>query len=480
MKLRHMVRPLCAIATLGMFTVGEDLAEAAPRRGKAASPPAVDTSNTGPRRESVALTVYNQNFALVKDVRVLDLENGHSEVKIDDVAASIDPTSVHFAALDHPNAVAVVEQNYQYDLANADRILTRYLDHPVTAILKDGGKREGTLLSYGRGDLVLQAGTSASILNRAEFRDISLGEVPGGLVVKPALFWTLESERQGPERMEVSYLTDNITWHAEYVAVVNAKDDGLTLNGWVSLDNRSGAGYENAKLKLVAGDVHRILPANSYLDAVALQAGVVQQADQRRFEERNFFEYHIYTLDRPATVADKETKQLALFPSASAGAKKTYTYDGYRDAMKVAIRLEFENSKENRLGLALPAGKVRVYKEDADQALEFVGEDQIDHTPRDETVRLFLGNAFDVVGKRTMTDIKQLSSRSRRESDAIEIRNHKDEAIEVNVIEHLQGDWKITDHSHDFVKKNATTVEFPVKVPPNGSVSVVYTAEVKY
>ena len=432
-------------------------------------------AESAPRRESVALTVYNQNFALVKDVRVLDLESGSQTVRIDDVAAFIDPTSVHFAALDHPGGVAVLEQNYQYDLADADRLLNRYLNHAVTAVLKDGGIREGTLLSYDGGNLVLGDGKGASILNRGEVRDILLGEVPGGLVVKPTLVWMLRSDRGGAERAEVSYLTNNISWHAEYVSVVNAKDDGLTLNGWVSLDNKSGATYENAKLKLVAGDVHRVTAPLGALSFRGEEKVMRMDAAAPQFEERQFFEYHIYTLERPATVADRETKQLALFPSAAAAAKKVLTYDGTQDPTKVAVRMEFENAKKNGLGMALPAGKVRVYKEDADKALEFVGEDQIDHTPRDEKVRLYLGNAFDVVGERKRTDYREVSTRTHQESFEIEIRNHKDETIEITVVEHLFGDWTIPEKSQEYVKKDSHTVEFPLTVAANGSAKVTYT-----
>jgi hypothetical protein len=437
-------------------------------------------SMTAPHRESVALTVYNQNFALVKDVRSLDLQRGNPEVRLDDVAAQIDPTSVHFAALDHPDAVTVQEQNYQYDVANADRLLERYLNQTVTVRMKDGGgDRTGTLLSFDGGNLVIQDSKGASVLNRAEVRDVGLGEVPGGLVVKPTLFWRLASDRTGSERVEVSYLTNGINWHAEYVAVVNAQDTGLTMNGWVSLDNQSGATYDNAKLKLVAGDVHRVSPPQAPIPMDMMRKEALSAA-QPQFTERGFFEYHIYTLEHPATVADKETKQLALFPSAAAAAKKVITYDGAQDGTKVAIRMEFENTKKNGLGMALPAGKVRVYKEDTDKALEFVGEDQIDHTPRDEKVRLFLGNAFDIVGERIQTNYKELSSRSHEESYSVEIRNHKDAAQEVTIIEHIYGDWKITDKSNEFVKKDSHTAEFPVTVPANGSVKVTYTVRITY
>jgi len=428
--------------------------------------------------EGVSLTVYNQNFALVKDVRALDLARGVQTVRIDDVAASIDPTSVHFAALDHPGQVAVLEQNYQYDLADAQRLLSRYLDQEVTANLKEGGARTGRLLSFDGGSLVLaQRDGGAVVLTRAEVRDITLGAVPGGLVAKPTLVWDLSSRREGTERSEISYLTDNVTWHAEYVAVVNRNDTGLDLNGWVSLDNHSGATYTDAKLKLVAGDVHRVQEVAPMRKALPMAAADMVRAPQ--FQESGFFEYHVYTLERPATVADRETKQLSLFPSAAAGAKKVLIYDGMQNAGKVEVRMEFDNSKANGLGMALPAGKVRVYKEDTDRALEFVGEDRIDHTPRDEKVRLTMGNAFDVVGERTRTDYRKLSDTSYEESWRIQVRNHKEEKVDVVVVEHLSGDWDIRRESTQFRKKDAMTVEFPVTVAADDSVTVTYTARIK-
>jgi len=424
---------------------------------------------------TVSLTVYNQNFALVKDVRTLDLDRGSQEIRIDDVAAFIDPTSVHFSALDHPRQVAILEQNYQYDLADADRLLSRYLNQPVTAVLKEGGTREGTLLSYNGGSLVLSSGDGATIVNRGEVRDIELGEIPGGLVVKPTLVWTVSSDRAVSERAEITYLTDKVNWHAEYVAVVDQDDTGLDMNGWVSLDNKSGAAYENAKLKLVAGDVHRVQDVQIPRARLAMRVEEEARAGVPQFQERDFFEYHIYTLDRPVTVSDRETKQLSLFPSASAEAKKVLSYDGARDPKMVAVKMEFENSKTNGLGMALPGGKVRVYKEDRDGALEFVGEDRIDHTPRDEKVRLYLGNAFDVVGERKRTDYRKIGNRSHEERFEIEIRNHKDERAEVVITEHLWGDWAVTQKSHEYEKKDSHTLEFPVTVEPNGEVTVTYT-----
>ena len=431
--------------------------------------------STAEQREAVSITVYNQNFGLVREVRTVDLARGRTPLEFQDVAGQIEPYTVIIRA---PGAgpFRVLEQNYQYDLAGADNLLNRYLGQGVNAVMKDGSLQAGTLLSFDHGSLVLSNGNGVTIVSRIEVRDISVGQLPGGLVVKPTLVWGLASDRAAKERAEISYLTDNISWHAEYVAVVNRDDTGLDLNGWVSLDNRSGATYENARLKLVAGDVHRAEDERVPMPQLKSMA-VAAEAPQ--FSERGFFEYHIYTLERPATVADRETKQLALFPTAGARAKKVLIYDGQRSGTDVAVRIEFENTKANDLGMAMPAGKVRVYKEDADGALEFAGEDRVDHTPRDETVRLYLGNAFDVVGERTRVDYRKLSDRSWEETVKVEIRNHKDTPVEVIVVEHLFGDWDIRDNTEKFVKKDAQTVEFTLSVPADGSRSVTYTGRVK-
>lgn len=427
----------------------------------------------------VALTVYNNDLGLVKDARFVDLQKGVHEIRFDDVAAQIDPTSVHFLALDNPGQVSLLEQNYQYDLADADRLLTRFLGNPVSAVMKDGATQSGTLLSFDGSNLVLKTGGGVSVLNRAEVKQVSLAELPGGLVVKPTLVWTLASDRAGKELVEVSYLTTGIKWHAEYVAVVNFQDTAADLTGWVSIDNQSGATYDNAKLKLVAGDVNRVqpeeVPRPMLRGKIAFEAA---GADQ--FVEEAFFEYHLYTLDRPATVRDRETKQLSLFPAAHASAVKKFTYDGARRPKDVVVSLEMINSRANGLGMPLPKGVVRVYKQAKDGAQEFVGEDRIDHTATDEKVRLTLGNAFDVVGERNQMDFQRIDDRTSKVSIKVEIRNHKTEAVDVTVVEHLQGDWTITDKSQDFKKVDSRTVEFPVHVAAGGSAVVTYTARFEY
>jgi hypothetical protein len=429
----------------------------------------------------VALTVYNNDLGLVKDVRSVNLESGRHEIRFDDVAARIDPTSVHFRALEHPNQVALQEQNFQYDLADADRLLSRYLGRTVNVEMKEDGAESGTLLSYDGMSLVLQkSGGGVSVLNRAEVRNVSLGDLPGGLVVKPTLVWTLDSDRSGQELVEVSYLTGGINWHAEYVAVVNADDTKLDLTGWVSIDNQSGATYENAKLKLVAGEVHRVQPPMMPMPQRMKEERAMVGDAAAQFAQEAFFEYHLYTLERPATVRDRETKQLSLFPGANASITKKMTFDARRGAKNLAVSIELVNSKANGLGMPLPKGIVRVYKQGKDGAQEFVGEDRIEHTAVDEKIRLTLGNAFDVVAERTETDHQRIDERTQKMSVKIEVRNHKDQAVDVSIVEQMPGDWTITAKSHDYRKTDAHTIEFPVTVPANGSVTVTYTVRFRY
>jgi hypothetical protein len=427
------------------------------------------------------LTVYNNDLGLVKDVRAVDLSSGSHEIRFDDVAARIDPTSVHFQALEHPDQVALMEQNFQYDLADAERLLSRYLARPVTVVMKEGNNESGTLLSYDGASLVLQKENGGvSVVNRTEVRTVTLGDLPGGLVVKPTLVWTLDSQRSGRELVEVSYLTGGINWHAEYVAVVSEDDTRIELTGWVSIDNQSGATYENARLKLVAGDVHRVQPPMVPMPVRYAKDEMQSMAGNGQFAEESFFEYHLYTLERPATVRDRETKQLSLFPTARAQAVKKMTYDGQRRAKDVVVSLEIVNSKANGLGMPLPKGVVRVYKQGKDGAQEFVGEDQIDHTATDEKIRLTLGNAFDVVGERTELDHQRIDDRTQKMTVKIEVRNHKTETVKTSIIEHMPGDWDVTEKSHEFQKTDAHTIEFPVTVPAGGSVTVTYTVRFRY
>jgi hypothetical protein len=433
----------------------------------------------GAADRELTVTVYNQNLALVKDVRTLDLGTGRQTFRLTDVSAQIDPTSVHLVPRSGDGLV-VLEQNFQYDLVSADKVLERYIDKELTVIGKDGKTTSGVLLSFDGASLVLDRQPGLSIVNRLEIKEIQFPDLPGGLITKPTLIWQLENDGPARRDAQLSYLTGGLSWHAEYVAVVDENDKNLSWSGWVSLENHSGTTYPLARLKVVAGDVNRVtnLPPPSPRQKFEVMA-TVGDAAGNQFEEQAFFEYHLYSLTRPTTLADKETKQLSLFPTTDVAASKFFTYERMRDPRKVRVTIEFKNSAQAGLGMPLPKGVVRVYKEDKSGAQEFVGEDRIDHTAKDETVRMAIGNAFDITGEYRQVDQRRISDKESESSHEIKVRNHKTETVTVKVVEHAYGDWRVTTSSPDFVKKDATTMEFTVTIPPDGERVVTYTVRQK-
>ncbi|MGD0061252.1 MAG: hypothetical protein ABSD58_17715 [Verrucomicrobiia bacterium] len=460
------------------------------------------TAATTTNEEGVALTIYNQNFGVVRERRTVHVEEKIGTVRFSDVASQIDGTSVQFKSITDPDA-AVLEQNYEYDLVSADKLLEKYIDKPIEVLTKDGSHYLGTLQSFDGNQLVIrQAGEKGGIVmvQRGDnVKDIQFGALPEGLITKPTLVWKLATEKVGEQLIEVAYQTAGINWQADYNAVLNAKDTALDLGGWVTINNQSGATYKDAKLKLIAGDVRRVrqpvpmVAAGSYL-----AQGMLKEA--AGFEEKAFFEYHLYTLGRPATVAQNQTKQIELLKAADVPVKKVYLYNGmpqYRfygglnkDASygseesnkKVNVIIEVKNAKDNHMGMALPKGKVRLYKRDeADGSLEFIGEDEIDHTPKDETVKLHIGDAFDIVGERKRTNFSiDVNGHVITESFEIRVRNHKAEPVEVLVKETLYrwSNWEITESNQRWTKYDSNTIHFPVKVDKDGEQVVTYT--VKY
>ncbi len=441
-----------------------------------------------PGSEGTEITVYNQNFALVKDQRMIDLEKGVNTIRFTDVAAQIDPTSVHFKSLTAPNSVAILEQNYQYDLISPDKVLQKYVGQEITVRRQVDGTEKvirGNLLST-EGGITLQT-PDGIVLNPPG--TVELPKLPEGLISKPTLLWMLDSTQAGTHRTEISYMTSGLNWKADYVAVVNKTDDKVDLSGWVTLDNKSGATYKDANLKLIAGDVHRVQDQTIVTREMGVYGAVAAPAAPPQFQEKSFFEYHMYTLGRKTDLSDNETKQLSLLTASDVPAKKVFVYDGGRSywyggdtsaQQKVRVMMEINNSKENHLGMPLPKGKIRVYKQDDDGAEQFVGEDQIDHTPKDEKVRLYLGDAFDLVGERKRMDFKKISDRVQEETFEISLRNHKDTAVTINVVEHLASDWKVLESNFDYVKKDAHTIEFPIKVGPNGSQTLTYRVRTQW
>ncbi len=424
--------------------------------------------------QDISLTVYNQNRALVRDIRSLDLASGTGIVSITDVAAAMDPTSVHFKSATAPDKLAVLEQNYEYDLVGSQKILEKYVDHDIRLVTDKGEIMSGKLLSASGEDVVIQDEKGGiRIVKGKSIQNFDFPKLPEGLITRPTLVWQVDNAGPKKQDVELSYLTGGVNWHAEYVAVTDAQDKQLDVSGWVSIENHSGTAYRNAKLKLVAGDVNVVQEraAGGFMEDRA----VLKAAAAPQFEEKSFFEYHLYTLQRRTTVKNNETKQVALFPPSRTAAQKLFLYDGASYGDKVRVQIEFKNGKKEGLGMPLPKGKVRVYKQDTDGSLEFIGEDAIDHTPADEKVRLYLGNAFDLTGERVQKATRKVSNRSREEDYEIKLRNHKKEAVEIVVSERFWGDWNLTKQSAPSVKKDSRTAEFKIPVQPNSEAVIQYT-----
>ncbi|MBU1701693.1 MAG: hypothetical protein KJ970_14630 [Candidatus Eisenbacteria bacterium] len=423
----------------------------------------------------ISITVYNQDLGLVRDERVLDIDAGTSYVHFADVPERIDPTSVHLEAVDGRD-LQVLEQNYAYDLVSAESVLDRYLDHDIRIRDEDGEIYEGILKSQ-RGDQILLVPATGGVLmlRKARIAEIRFPQLPEGLNTRPTLIWSLNTGAGGNRRTRLSYLTTGLSWNAKYVAVTNDDESEVLLTAWVNITNESGASYPEADLQLVAGDVHRVIEGGPQSFGGRRPMELMAKADGG-FEEEAFFEYHLYTLDRATTLSDRESKQIALFPPAAVSVKKEYEYAVWKGE-KVRVVLSLVNSEEKGLGRPLPAGIARVYKADRAGRLQFVGEDRISHTPRGEEVRLFLGDAFDLVAERKVLDRRRLSDRVWEEDVEVSLRNRKEKGdVEIIVEERLSGEWTILQSSHAYKQIEAQGVEFRIPVPAGGEVKLMFTS----
>ena len=440
-------------------------------------------------QQDVAITIYNSNIGLVKDTRLIDLKPGIHELKFMDVAGKIDPTTVHIKSLINGSSLNVLEQNYEYDLLSPQKLLEKYVGQKVQlATFNNETKKEeiveATLLSTQGGN-IFQIGDKIHI---GHYGRILLSKIPENLISQPTLVWMLENRLSRPQKVEASYLTSGINWKADYVTVLNKSDTLSDLTGWVTIDNRSGATYQNALLKLVAGDIHRV-QGEMRMDYARPMAAAKEASQQ--FKEESFFEYHLYTLDRRTTIKDNQTKQMSLLDANQVPVKKLFIFSGHphyyysrydqrTNKQKVGVFLELENTKKNNLGMPLPKGTIRVYKEDKDGSLQFVGEDRIDHTPKDEKIKIKIGEAFDVVGERVQTDYKHLGWNLYEVAFEVSLRNHKKEDIKVLVEEPIPGDWEMLSNTHSYEKLSAHLIRFNVPVEKDKEVKVKYRIRFKY
>mgnify|MGYP002640628028 CR=1 FL=1 len=422
------------------------------------------------------LTVYNHGEALVKEQFSKQIQKGVSEIEIERVAETLNPSSVKLGS---DQDIQVLEQNYRYDLVDQNKLLKKYLEAEVTVILQNDNKISGTLLSYDNSTLVLKSRTGTDIIQRNFVGTIKCPTPKERLYVRPTLAWTLNAPKTGKVNFNLSYLTGGITWKAEYVAVVNNDDSEMDLSSWINLNNQSGKDYKEAKLKLVAGDLHRARPEQEF-DARREKSQLYAMRTMAVVEERKFFEYHLYDIAFPVSVHNREEKQIQWLSPTIVKSQKRYVYQGTRDQFtNIPIKIMFTNDKETGTGVALPGGIVRLFKKDTDGALELIGEDNLKHTSKDDLVTLEVGEAFDVKGKREVLDRRSKSDRFNEQDIRITLANRKDEAVEVEVIQTVgHRNWKVLHPSHPLTKVDASRVKFTVPVPANKEVVLTYTARV--
>src|SRR6185436_2413891 len=453
-------------------------------------------TTTARDRQSVNITVYNSNLGLVRETRRLTLPSGRIALRFADVTAQIRPETVHLASLTAPSALRILEQNYQYDLLNPAKLLDKFVGREITLVLRRYQNNtesfepvQATLLSNNGGQVWRINGQI--VINPSNISEIRFPDLPKNLVATPTLVWDLENREGGPQTVEASYLTAGMNWRSDYVLLVNADDTKGDLQGWVTLTNGSGASFEDARLQLVVGDVNRVSEDRNYALAGAMARK--EAATESEFKEQGFFEYHLYTLQRPTTINNNETKQVSLLEAAGFEVKKEfvlngqrYYYSGYNNPgaaikEKVGVFIQFRNSQLNKLGMPLPAGTIRLYKKDDKGGQQFIGENKIDHTPKDEDVRVKVGDAFDIVAERKQTDYKVIVSGHLFEYGyEIKIRNHKEGPITVVVNEPIGGDWEIVSSTFEAKKTAAFAAQFNVPVAKDGEATLSYRVRVKY
>jgi hypothetical protein len=434
----------------------------------------------------LSVTVYNSNVALVKDVRQIHLQSGVFPLRFEDVAASINPSTVHFRSLTNPDKLSVVEQNYEYDLLNPQKLLQKYVGREVTFTL-GGAEVKGLLLSDNDGP-VWKIGSE--IVTGLPTGPYHFPDLPDNLYSRPTLIWTLDNRGGDSQRVEASYLANSMSWNADYVLNVGSNEKSADLEGWVTLANNSGVAYENAKLQLVAGNLHRTEPAvNARVKAMAALAPT---DEAQQFAQENFSEYHLYTLGRRTSIENNESKQISLLAAANVPVEKHLEVDGQQyffrssqgignpQPQAVKVLYQFKNEDKAGLGIPLPAGTVRVYQADTHGGTQFAGEDQITHTPKDEALHIYTGDAFDVVCERKQTDFKKIASNVVETEYQITLRNHKDSAVTVEVREPIGGDWEVLKSNYKGDKLDSSTLAFSIPVDKDGTATLDYRVQVKW
>jgi len=454
-----------------------------------------DQSTTLDDQAELSLTVYNSDIALVRDVRNLNLARGIGNLRFMDIAATVNPTTVHFRSLTEPQQVSVLEQNYEYDLLEPDKLLRKYVGREVTLMRNrtvDGTTRQeevkALLLSYNQAP-VWKIGNE--IVTGIGADHIRFPELPETLYSRPTLIWTVQNDGAAKHRVEASYLAQRLAWNADYVLTVARDDKAADLNGWVTLVNNSGTAFKNAKLQLVAGDLNRVRQQLGKMRDEMMQARVAE-APAANMTQEAFSDYHLYTMGRKTTINNAQTKQVSLLEGTDVPVIKRYVVEGQQwyyhnqrhpgSPIKdlVQVYYQFKNEEKSGLGIPMPEGTLRVYQQDSKGGVQFVGEDRIMHTPKDETLNVKIGNAFDVVCERNQIDFQRISSNVYEFEYEITVRNHKATAVSVEVNEPIGGSWRMLRSSHEWEKTAAWAAQFKVPVASDGTAVLKYRVRVTF
>lgn len=424
----------------------------------------------------VALTVYNDGLALIREVRSFELDKGVQNVVLSDVSGQLRPETVHLSMSDGLN-VQLLEQNYDYDLVSRDKLLQKFIGKPLTLVDDERGTHfQGTLLSTA-GGIVLDS--DGQILLNPPGRIVLPSGAADDLLLEPTLSWLLFSPRGARTDAEISYLSDGLSWNADYVLELNADDTAAGMEGWVTLSNYSGTTYHDAELKLIAGDVNRVPEEKAEGYDMAGEDMYADGLGGGGFEEQEFFEYHLYDLQRATTLRNNQQKQISLLSAQEVPIRKLFMFNGQYGG-DTRVMVEFTNDEDSDLGMPLPKGTVRVFKQDSKGDAQFVGEDSIDHTAKDEDVRLYIGNAFDIVGEATQTDYEDYDN-GYSETYSVNLRNHKEsEDVVVTVEVEVYGDWNIVRSNYDYTMDDAWTALFEVPVPADGEATLDYKYRVTW
>jgi len=446
-----------------------------------AQPPDKQPPPEAAQGEGVSLTIYNQDFVVVRERRLLELPKGRGSVRFRDVAATIVPETVQFTPLGQPDPARVIEQSYEFDLVSADKLLDKYVDREIAVVTREGDTLKGKLLSFDNSHLTLQTPAGIDLVPRyRNIKSVQFSALPEGLLTRPTLAWVVEGKQGGKQLVKVAYAAEKMGWFVDYRAQINKAGDNVDLGAWVTVANETGMTFKNAQVKLMAGEVSwKPKPQRGGTPDILEQRAELldgKLGDKQRIQETSFDDYHLYQLSDRTTIADNTLKQLELLNVQGVPASRKY--ETARDKDRVVVILEFKNSKETikGLGIPLPKGPIRVFQSGADGIAEYVGEDAIDHTPKDELVRVRLGYAFDLkIARQTLAE--RATKEKQYFDQQIRLRNHKPEAVTVEVIEPVEGrrEAVIAANSHPFVRRDVNTLVFTVTVPANGETVIAYT-----